>query len=62
MVEKLGHLHHEKANLTSLVCKTQEEVKTIEEGNEKKIREVENKKKQLDKEKRKLAEINDLTV
>ena len=62
LVEKLGHLQHEKAKLTSLLCKTQEEVKTIEEGNEKKIREVDNKKKQLDKEERKLEEIKDLTV
>ena len=40
-----------------LLCKTQEEIKTIEEGNEEKIRKVDNEKKQIDKEERNLEEI-----
>ena len=62
LVDKLGHLQHEKANLTMLLCKTQEEMKTIEEGNEEKIRKVDNEKKQIDKEERNLEETKDLTV
>jgi len=61
LVDKLGHLQHEKANLTSSLLKTQERMKKIEEGNEEKVRKIDDEKKQVEKEKRKLEkEIRDL--
>ena len=63
LVSKLGHLQHEKANLTSSFMKTQERMKRIEEENEEKMRKVENERKEVEKEKRKLEkEIRDLKV
>lgn len=63
LVDKLSHLQHEKANLTSSLMKTQERMGKIEEENEGKLSKLEEEKKQIESEKRKLEkEMRDLKV
>ena len=63
LVDKLGHLQHEKANLTSSLLKTQERMKKVEVENEERVNKAEDERKQVEKEKRKLEkEIRDLRV
>lgn len=63
LVDKLSHLQHEKANLTSSLMKTQERMGKIEEENEVKANKIDEERKQAEAEKRKLEkEMRDLKV